>query len=294
MNWKNVLRRLLAPHIAIMLLLLPVSAGGLVYTMLRLPEHSPVRIGSYVVAFYTLTVWCVRIPELVVFCRNFQKQNKYARLWLGNTRLRVNVTLLWSVLWNTAYGLFQLALGIYHRSWWYYSLAGYYVSLAVMRFFLVRHSTRHRPGEKMREELLRYRTCGWVFLLTNLALTGMIAYLVFENRPVRHHEITTIAMAAFSFTTLTVAIVNVFRYRKYGSPVYSASKAISLASACVSMLTLENTMLQTFRGELSTRETRLFLGLSGGVIALFILAMAVYMIGSSDRKLKELEISNGE
>lgn len=293
MNERKIENRLIFPPVGIAVALIPVSATFLFYTMRNLPENSALRLTSYLLAFYTLTVWCIRIPKLIRFGRTFRQQNKYARLWSENTRLRVNVNLLWSVLWNTAYGLFQLVLGVYHHSWWYYSLSGYYVSLAVMRFFLVRHSTRHRPGEKMREELLRYRTCGWVFLLTNLALTGMIAYLVFENRVVRHHEITTIAMAAFSFTAFTVAIVNVFRYRKYGSPVYSASKAISLASASVSMLTLENTMLQTFRGELSMEARKLYLGLSGGALALFILAMAVYMIASSNRKLKELEKANG-
>lgn len=293
MDRRKVEKHLIAPPLGFAIALIPISATFLFYAMRNLPEKSAVRISSYLLAFYTLCIWCVRIPKLIRISRSFRQKNKYARLWSENTRLRVNVNLLWSVLWNTAYGLFQLVLGIYHRSWWYYSLAGYYGSLAIMRFFLVRHSTRHQPGEKMRDELLRYRICGWVFLLTNLALTGMIAYLVFENRTVRHHEITTIAMAAFSFTAFTVAIVNVFRYRKYGSPVYSASKAISLASASVSMLTLENTMLQTFRGELGENERKIFLGLSGGVLALFILAMAVYMIGSSNRKLKELEKANG-
>ena len=142
----------------------------------------------------------------------------------------------------------------------------------------------------MQQELARYRTCGWVFLLTNLALSGMMFYMIYENRAVRHNEITTITMAAYTFTTLTMAIVNVIRYRKLGSPAVSAAKAISLAAACVSMLTLENTMLTTFRSETMTPEkTRLFLALSGGAVSVFIIAMAIYMIVQANRKLKSLE-----
>ena len=70
-----------------------------------------------------------------------------------------------------------------------------------------------------------------------------------RNRTFHHHEITTIALAAYTFTSLTFAIINTVKYRKYHSPVYSASKAISLASACVSLLTLESTMLTTFGNE---------------------------------------------
>ena len=118
----------------------------------------------------------------------------------------------------------------------------------------------------------------------------MMLYMIYENRAVRHNEITTIAMAAYTFTTLTLAIVNVIRYRKFNSPALSAAKAISLAAACVSMLTLENTMLTTFSGETTTPETiRLFLALSGGAVSIFIIAMAVCMIVQANRKLKSLE-----
>ena len=115
--------------------------------------------------------------------------------------------------------------------------------------------------------------------------------LVQYNRTFHHHEITTITMAAYTFTSLTMAIINVFKYRKYNSPVYSASKAISLASACVSMLTLESTMLTTFGGSTMTLITKkIMLGTSGGVISVFIIVMAIYMIVQSSKKLKALEM----
>ena len=93
-----------------------------------------------------------------------------------------------------------------------------------------------------------------------------------------------------TFTTLTMAIINVIRYRKFNSPILSAAKAISLAAACVSMLTLENTMLASFnKGTLSQKTIRIFLALSGGAVSAFIVGMAVYMIVQANRKLKSLE-----
>ena len=141
----------------------------------------------------------------------------------------------------------------------------------------------------MRVELIRYRACGLVFLIMNLALALMIFFMVYWNRTFNHHEITTIALAAYTFTSFTFAIINIIKYRKLGSPVYSASKAISLAAACVSMLTLESTMLTTFGKEtMSLTGRRIFLGLSGGAISAFIIAMAIYMIVQGTKKIKQL------
>lgn len=290
MPWRRIGKALLFPPTAIRVILLPVAAGGLVYTMLRLDEMNPIRLSAYVLAFYTLVVACAQIPNIVRSVGRIKKENKYIRIWTDDPRLRMNVTVSGSVLWNGVYGALQLGLAIYYRSAWLYSLAAYYATLAAMRCSLVWHTLRYTPGEQMRQELTRYRACGWVFLLTNLALSGIMFYMIYEHRVTRHGEIITITMAAYTFTTLTMAIINVIRYRKFNSPILSAAKAISLAAACVSMLTLENTMLVSFnKGAMPQQTVRLFLALSGGVVSAFIIAMAIYMIVQANRKLKSLE-----
>lgn len=289
MTWKKLGKALLFPHIAIMLILLPVAVSFLVYSMVFLETESVFAIASYVLAAYTLTVWCFKIPCIISFFKSFKNENKYAVRWQTDTRLRVNVSLYGSLIWNSAYALFQLWLGFYHRTFWFYSLAGYYVSLAVMRFFLVRHTRIYRSGEKMREELKKYRACGWVFLIMNLALTLIIFFMVYRNRTFKHHEITTIMMATYTFTSFGFAIANTVKYRKYNSPVYSASKAISLAAACVSMLTLESTMLTTWGQNENPMFRRIMLAATGGVISLFIVAMAIYMIARGSKELKKLK-----
>lgn len=296
MDWKKFGRALLFPHMAVPLVLLPVATVLLVYSMVFTGEDSAIAYISYVLAAYTLTIWCLRIPFLIRFFKKFKDENKYAHRWLTDTHLRVNVSLYGSLLWNAAYAVFQLGLGVWHHTFWFCSLAGYYLCLAVMRFFLVRYTSKYRAGEKMRDELIRYRNCGIAFLMMNMALALIIFFMVYWNRTFEHHEITTIAMAAYTFGTLTMAIINVIKYRKYNSPVFSASKAISLAAALVSMLTLESTMLTTFSdGTMSLADRRILLGISGGVISAFIIGMAVYMIMQSSKNIKLIEEQiNGE
>lgn len=290
MDWKKIGRAILSPHIAIMIILVPISTVFLVYSMVFLGTESAAAIVSYVLASYTLTIWCFKIPHLIRFIKTFKNENKYARIWQDDTRFRVTVSLYGTLIYNTAYALLQLGMGFWHHTFWFYSLAGYYICLAVMRFFLARFTIKNKPGEKMREELLQYRMCGWIFLIMNLALSLMVFFMVYWNRTFRHHEITTIALAAYTFTAFTMAIINIVKYRRYNSPVYSASKAISLASASVSMLTLEATMLTTFGDDTLDAVTRkILLGCTGGVISLFVVVMAVYMICQSSKKLKQIK-----
>ena len=296
MDWKKIGKSFLFPHIAVMIALIPIATVFLVCSMVIIGTESAISYISYVLAAYTLTIWCFKIPYLIEFFKNFKNENKYARKWLDDARLRINVTLYGSLVWNSLYGVLQLWLGVYHHTFWFYSLGAYYICLAIMRYFLVRHTQKYTPGARMKLELIKYRACGWVFLLMNLALALIIFFMVYWNRTFKHHMITTIAMAAYTFTALTVAIVNVVKYRKYNSPVFSASKAIALAAALVSMLTLESTMLTTFSDETMTATSQKWmLGATGAVISAVIVAIAIYMIVVSTQKLKTLksEADNG-
>ena len=297
MDWKKIGKAFLFPHIAMMILLVPTATVLLVGSMVFVGTESVIAYISYVLSAYTLTVWCFKIPYLIKFFKTLKRENRYVRKWQDDARLRVNATLYGSLAWNALYGVLQLWLGAYHGTFWFYSLGAYYICLGVMRFFLARHTTRYAPGERMQAELKKYRACGIVFLVMNLALALIIFFMVYWGRTFEHHMITAIAMAAYTFTALTTAIINVIKYRKYNSPVYSASKAISLAAALVSMLTLESTMLTAFGKETMTViERKWMLGATGGVISLLIVATAIYMIAVGTKKLKQLktEVENGK
>ncbi len=287
--FKKICKALLFPHIAIMIILAPIATVFLVYSMVVLGTESIISIISYVLAAYTLTIWCCKIPNIIRYCKTFKKENKYARMWFEDVHRRTKFMLYGSLLWNTSYAVFQFGLGVVHSTFWFYSLGGYYICLALMRVFLASHTRKYTAGERILEELKKYRICGWIFFVMNLALTFIIFFMVYWNRTFVHDQITTIAMAAYTFTTFTYAIINIVRYRKLGSPVYSASKAISLAAASVSMLTLTSTMLTTFGEADGIAFRRLMLALIGGAVAIFITAMAIYMIRESTKKMKALK-----
>ncbi len=294
MNWKKLGKALLYPHIAVMILLVPIATVLLVGAMVYIGTESLIAYISYVLAAYTLTVWCFKIPHLIRFFKKFKEQNKYAKKWQEDARLRMNVSLYGTFAYNALYGIFQLWLGLYHSTFWFTSLGMYYICLAVMRLLLLLHTRKYAPGERARMELKKYRATGWVFLVMNLALALIVFFMVYWNRTFQHHMITAIAMAAYTFFSFTTAIINVIKYRELHSPVFSAAKAISFASACVSMLTLTSTMLTTFGDETMDATTqKLMLGGVGAAVVAVVTTMAIYMIVRGTKKLKT-EVTNGE
>lgn len=80
MDWKKIGKALLFPHIAIMIVLLLTATVFLVYSMVFLGTESVAAIISYVLAAYTLTVWCFKIPYLIHFFKTFKDENKYMRI----------------------------------------------------------------------------------------------------------------------------------------------------------------------------------------------------------------------
>ena len=297
MDWKKIGKALLFPHIAIMIILIPIATALLICSMVLVGTESPIAYVSYVLAAYTLTIWCFKIPNIIKFFKTFKEENKYAKMLQEDARLRVNLSLYGSLAWNALYGVFQLWLGYYHSTFWFYSLGAYYICLGMMRFVLLLHTRKYQPGEKMQTELKKYRACGWVFLAMNLALALIVFFMVYWNRTFVHHMITAIAMAAYTFTAFTVAVVNVVKYRKYNSPIFSASKAISFAAACVSMLTLTSTMLTAFSdGTMSAMDEKIMLGSIGFSVSGVIVAMAIYMIISGTKKIKAIKAdeNNGQ
>lgn len=286
---KKIGLDLLFPPIPIVVLLVLVSVTLLVYAFSFDNANEIVAYLSYFLSAYALTVLCVKVPDIVRKAKNFKNENKYLHRYLSDTKLRVEVSLYGALFANVAYALFQLGLGLYHRSIWFYALAGYYALLAMMRFVLVKEA-RKQENDLFMEHLL-YRFGGVLLLVMSLALSVIVTYIVLLNRGFTHRPITTIAMAAYTFGTLTKAIINVVNYRKYNRPVYSASKAVSLAAASVSMLTLETAMLTAFGAENSMEFRRIMTGATGIAVCLFVFGMAVYMIVRSTKQINQIKRS---
>ena len=76
MDWKKLGKALLFPHTAIMIVLVPLATVLLVGSMVFVGTESVIAYISYVLAAYTLTVWCFKIPYLIRFLRPSRKKTR--------------------------------------------------------------------------------------------------------------------------------------------------------------------------------------------------------------------------
>ena len=291
---KKIGLALLYPHGAVILLLIPVCAVLLTFSFVKYESDSPFSIVSYMISFYTLSVICIKAPRLLRYFKMAKEKNRYLSRWSADMRLRVKLSLYLSLGMNTAYAILQFCTGLWHGSFWFHSLAIYYLMLVIIRFFLLRDVKGMEPGEDRIAELRRYRFCGIILLLMNLALISMVFFITYFGRGVTHHPITTIAMAAYTFGSMTLAIVNLVKYCRFRSPLLSAAKSINLVAASVSMLTLETAMFSAF-GQDTAEETRHLMTLLTGIaVCLFVLGIAIYMLIHASKELKKIKTPSSD
>ena len=143
-------------------------------------------------------------------------------------------------------------------------------------------------GENRFKELRRSRLCGYILLTVNLALSAAVLMILYQNKGYEYHGILIYIMAAYTFYVTTVAIVNLVKYRKLGSPVMSMTKIISMAAALVSMLSLETAMLSEFGKDMSTENKQIFIMLTGAGVSIIIVAMSVYSIVKNSKEIKQI------
>lgn len=102
------------------------------------------------------------------------------------------------------------------------------------------------------------------------------------------------AVALYTFYTTIMAVVNLVRDRKSGSPVMAAARGVNLAAALVSMLSLETAMLTQFNdGSKGALFRRAMIGSTGGAVCVLVTVMGLYMVIHAARRIRKLRADSG-
>ena len=255
-------------------------------------EAHPVAYFTYVLSFYTLTAVVMRCIKVVPKQYRAAKERVYANpvgeRIMTDMKFRTHVSLYGSLAINFLYVVFNAVSGFVYHTAWFFIFAFYYTILAVMRFLLLRFVNRIGIGKSRFKELRRSRLCGYILLTVNLALSGAVLMIIYQNKGFEYNGILIYVMALYTFYITTLAIVNLIRYRKLGSPVMSMAKIINMAAALVSMLSLETAMFSQFGKDMSAENQRLMIMLTGAGVSIVIVTMSVYSIVKNSKEIKKI------
>ena len=282
----DVLIKLLHPPKWVLLTLPPIVFATLTCVLLNGKNSMPAYM-IYCMSAYCLTIWILPLPQLF----RKAKANMMRRLtgavfagkYIGDLAFRGSVSIYQGMIVNFFYVVFRILIGIRYASVWFLTIAIYYFLLGILRLSLIL-SDRNR---KRKTELRCYRRTAWLLFLLNIPMGGMIVLMVLTDSGFSYPGYVIYLSALYTFYTMILAIVNLVKYRKLGSPILSAAKILNLIAALMSLLGLQTAMITQFSpGEESFRS--IMNAVTGGGVWCSVILIAVTMLLRS-RKMKEVK-----
>lgn len=290
-DWKLKLKKMLFPPLCLIVFLTIFSAASLVMIFTEGMEMSVIAYVSYAVSFYTLTVLCIFcwkvMPSYVKKIKEKLHQNKYTKRYFTDVVFKTRIGLHRSLSINMIYVIVNALSAYIYQTNWFGIFAIYYGIIAMMRFLLVCYTKKHTIGENHLAELKRARTCAYILLTLNLALSAAVMMMIFFDKGFEYKGVLIYVIALYTFYITINAIINMVKYRKYKSPIMSIEKIIEMTSSLFSMLFLETAMLSQFGGDMPINSKRIMIMATGAGISILVVTMAVYMIIQSTKEIKE-------
>lgn len=177
---------------------------------------------------------------------------------------------------NFGYALGNCAIGFLSHSWWFITVGAYYAVLAMARFSVLQVKRKARGDHGT--ELFARRITGILLVALSVCIVGVNILSALKERGTAFHEIIMITIAAYTFTKITVAIIGMVQAKHTASPALKTLRNIALADACVSIYTMQRSMLQSFPG-LTPAEIQIFNILTGTAVWLIVLFLGINLIG---------------
>ncbi len=293
MDLKKLCRKILFPPVWVIAVLSVVCAAALIFLFVKGYEMSIAAYIIYAVSFYTLSVsvifFSLVLPKQYRSMKQKLYDNPIGNRYMTDAVFRTHISLYTSLCINLLYAAINIISFVLYGSMWFICLAVYYIILAVMRFLLVRYARLNNIGENRYGELKRTVLCSCILMTVNIALSGAVLMILYQNKGYEYHGMLIYVMAAYTFYITTYAIINLIKYRRYNSPVMLMTKVIAMSSALVSMLSLETAMLSKFGQNMKSENRWLMIVLTGAGVSIIIVAMSAYMIIRSVTEMKTIK-----
>ena len=181
-----------------------------------------------------------------------------------------------SLTMNIAYALGNCAVGFLTHSWWFITVGAYYAVLAVTRYCVLQ--IKRKADGQYDLELFARRITGILLVVLSVCIVGVNILSAVKDRGSVFHEIVMIAIATYTFTKVTLAIIGMVKAKHVASPALKTLRNISLADASVSIYTMQRSMLVSFPG-MEAGEILLLNIFTGTAVWIIVLLLGINLIG---------------
>ena len=181
-----------------------------------------------------------------------------------------------SLVANFIYAFINCIIGFIMHSWWLITVGAYYVVLTVTRYSVLQ--IKRKAQGNYDTELFARRITGVLLVALSFCIVGVNILSALKERGTAFHEIIMITIATYTFTKITVAIIGMLKAKHSVGSALKTLRNISLADACVSVYSMQRSMLVSFPGMKGT-EIQLFNILTGTAVWFIVLLLGINLIG---------------
>lgn len=242
---RSAMGKLLCPAWPVMAVCMVLSAAGLSGVLRHGHIKSLSGVLACMLAAYTLMILLASGIKAALHVREALQSNALYQRIHGDAAYKAMMSLRLSLTVNLLYTLVKTVACVIYSSEWFGAMAFYYFMLSLERFLLLRSLNR---SIEQREEWRKFTRCGALLLLLIQALAVMSILVIRTDSAPRYPGALIYVAAIYTVYALSSAIRNMFIYRKLNSPLLSASKAMCVVNACVSLFFLQTALLKKFSG----------------------------------------------
>lgn len=181
-----------------------------------------------------------------------------------------------SLVLNAAYAFGNCIIGFLSHSWWFITVGAYYTVLAITRFSVLQ--VKRKANGDYDTELFARRITGILLVVLSFCIVGVNVLSAIKDRGTAFHEIVMITIATYTFTKITISIIGMVKAKHSASPALRTLRNISLADACVSVYTMQRSMLVSFPG-MEAAEIVLLNIFTGTAVWIIVLLLGINLIG---------------
>ncbi len=181
-----------------------------------------------------------------------------------------------TLLINTLYAIGNCAIGFLTHSWWFVTVGAYYTVLSTTRFSVLQ--VKRKANGDYDTEFFAKKITGILFVVLSICIIGVNILSAVKDRGAAFHEIVMITIATYTFAKITIAIIGMVKAKRSSSPVKKTLRNISLADACVSVYSMQRSMLVSFPG-IDESGILLLNIFTGTAVFIIILLLGLNLIG---------------
>lgn len=138
-----------------------------------------------------------------------------------------------------------------------------------------------------------YKKTAWFLFLLNIPMSGMIVLMLWTNSGFTYPGYVIYLSAMYTFYKAIMAVTNLIKFRSAGSPIISSAKVVNFVAAMMSVLGLQTAMIAEFSE--NQENFRLVINsVTGGMITVTVVGIAVYMIIKAKKEIKEIKSEMSE